>query len=107
MAIKSNPNSGQSGTKRGLVPAPGGPELVWRRHNALSHLQNFFTGARQAPKDPLQRRWERRWTAAIGAWFAVLLVLLFDGITWGTAAMVAATAFMLARGGDVLDDFDE
>ena len=82
MAIKSNPNSG------------------------LSHLQSFFTGASKASKNPLQERWEHRWTAASGAWVAVLLALLLGGIDWRTAVMVAATTFMLARGGDMLD-FDE
>ncbi len=52
-------------------------------------------------------RWERRWSAASGAWFAVLLALLLGVIDWRAAAMAAATAFMLARSGDMLDDYDE
>jgi hypothetical protein len=32
---------------------------------------------------------------------------LLGGIDWRAAAMVAATAFMLARSGDMLDDYDE
>ena len=78
-----------------------------RRHNTLSHFQNLFANATSAPKSPLQRRWERRWTVASGAWFAVLLAPLLGGIDWRAAVMVAATTFMLARGGDMLDDLDE
>ena len=77
------------------------------RHSALSRLQSFVTDARKAPKSILQIRWERRWTAAFGAWFAVLAALLLGGIDWRAAMMVAATAFMLARSGDMLDDYDE
>jgi len=105
MVIESTPNSGLSGSRRGLAPTPGELELVLRHHSALSHLQSFLTDARKAPKSPLQRRWERRWTAASGAWFAVLLALLLGGIDWRAAVMVAAAAFMHARGGDMLDDF--
>lgn len=90
MAIKSNP----------------GPELL-RRRSARSRLQNLFTGAKGAPKGLLQIRWERRWTAASGAWFAALLALVLGGIDWRAALMVAATAFMLARSGDMLDNYDE
>ena len=103
MVIEGNPNSGLSRSRRELVPAAGAPE----RHSALSHLRSFFTGTRQTLKNPLQRRWERRWTAASGAWFAVLLALLLGGIDWRTAVMVAATTFMLARGGDMLDNSDD
>jgi hypothetical protein len=52
-------------------------------------------------------RWERRWAAASGAWFAVLLALSLGAIDWRAAVMVATTAFMLARSGDMLDDYDE
>ena len=69
-----------------------------RRYNTLSDVQNFLTN------DPLQRRWEYRWSAASGAWVAVLLVFLLGRIDWRIAVMVAAAAFMLARGGDTLDD---
>ena len=72
-----------------------------RRYNTLSHVQNFLSD------DPLQRRWEYRWSAASGAWFAVLLVFLLGRIDWRVAVMVAAAAFMLARGGDMLDDVGE
>ncbi|HSE20254.1 MAG TPA: hypothetical protein VLB68_01310 [Pyrinomonadaceae bacterium] len=72
-----------------------------RRNNTLSHVQNFLTD------DPLQRRWEYRWSAASAAWFAVLLVFLLGRIDWRIAVMVAAAAFMLARGGDMLDDVGE
>jgi hypothetical protein len=35
------------------------------------------------------------------------LALLLGGIDWRAAVMVAAATFMLARGGDMLDGFDE
>ena len=38
---------------------------------------------------------------------AVLFALLLDGIDWRATVMVAATVFMLARSGDMLDDYDE
>jgi hypothetical protein len=107
MTIKSNPSSRLSRSRQGLAPAPGEPELELRRHSALSRLQSFLTDGRKAPKSVLQIRWERRWTAASGAWFAVLAALLLGGIDWCAAVMVAATAFMLARSGDMLDDYDE
>jgi hypothetical protein len=107
MTIKCNPNSRLSRSGQGLAPAPGEPELVLTRHSALSRLQSFLAGARKAPKSILQIRWERRWTAASGAWFAVLAALLLGGIDWRASVMVAATAFMLARSGDMLDDYDE
>jgi hypothetical protein len=107
MVIKSAPNLELSRSRPGLVPAAEGPQLVLKRHNTLSHLQSFLPGVSKAPKSPLQIRWERRWTAASGAWFAVLFALLLGGIDRRVAAMLAATTFMLARGGDMLDDFDE
>ncbi len=75
-----------------------------RPHNTLSRLRAFSS---KAPKNPSQIRWERRWTAASGAWFAVLLAVLFGGLDWQASLMVAATAFMLARGGDMLDQYAE
>lgn len=107
MLIEINPHSGLPDSRRGLVPTRGGPELALRRQNTLSHLQSFFTDVRKASKSPRQRQWERRWIAASGAWCAVVLALLLGGIDWRAAVMVAATTFMLARGGDMLDGFDE
>lgn len=78
-----------------------------RRRSALSRLRRFLVDARKVPKSRLQIRWERRWAAASGAWFAVLLALSLGAIDWRAAVMVAATAFMLARSGDMLDDYDE
>ena len=106
MVIESNPNSVLSRSRRGVAPTPGEPALLLRRHSALSRLQSLLTDATKAPKPLLQIRWERRWTAASGAWVAVLLALLLGGIDWRTAVMVAATTFMLARGGDMLDNSD-
>jgi len=107
MFIESNRNSEPHGSGRGLIPTRGGPELALKRHNTLSHLQSLLTNSRKTSKTPRQRQWERRWTAASGAWFAVLLALLLGGIDWRASMMVAVTTFMLARGGDMLDDFDE
>ncbi len=84
-----------------------GQELLSRRHNTVSHLRSFLRGATKAPKNALQRRWEYRWTAASGAWFAIILVFLIRGIDWRAAVMAAAAAFMVAQGGDMLDDGDE
>jgi hypothetical protein len=47
---------------------------------------------------------EPRWAAACGAWFAVLLAMLSGLTDWRVAVMVGATAFMLARAGDMLDN---
>jgi hypothetical protein len=107
MTIKCNPNSRLPRSRRGLTPALGEPELVLTRHSALSRLRGFLTDARKAPKSVLQIRWERRWTAALGAWFAVFTALFLGEIDWRAAVMVAAIAFMLARSGDMLDDYDE
>ena len=82
-------------------------ELALGRHNTMFRLRRFFAASSKAPKTPLQMRWERRWTAASGAWFAVLLAVLFGGTNWRVAVMLAATTFMLARGGDMLDHGDE
>jgi len=107
MAIESDPRSELSPSGRGLAPLPREPEIVLRRHSALFRLRGFLAGATKAPKSLLQIRWERRWTAASGAWFATLSALLLGEIDWRVALMVAATAFMLARSGDMLDDYDE
>lgn len=107
MTIKSNPSSRLSRSRQGLASASGEPQLVLTRHSALSRLQDFLTDARKAPKGLLQIRWERRWTAASGAWSAVLGALLLGGIDWRATVMAAATVFMLARSGDMLDDYDE
>lgn len=94
MALESSPKSGETGSEF----SPG-------RHKALSRLRNYLATSGKPPKSPRQIRWERRWTAAAGAWFAVLLALLSGVADWRAAAMVAATAFMLARSGDMLDNY--
>ena len=99
--MESNPNSQRKQRTRGTS------ELALRRHNTLSHLQSFLAVSSKASRSSLQIRWERRWIAASGAWFAVLLALLFGGADWRAGVMVAATAFMLARGGDMLDHHDQ
>lgn len=103
----NDPKLNPSRTRPGLVPTPGGSEFALRRRGSLSRLRCFLGHGAEIPKGPLQMRWEHRWTAASGAWFAVLLALFLGGVDWRTAIMVAAIAFMLARSGDMLDDFDE
>jgi hypothetical protein len=107
MVMTSDPRSKLPLSRGALAPAPIGPDPVLSRHNALSRLRNLLAGARTTPKNLRQTRWERRWTAASGAWFAVLLALLLGAIDWRAGLMVAATAFMLARSGDMLDNYDE
>jgi hypothetical protein len=107
MVMTSDPRSNLPLSRGALAQAPVEPDVVLSRHTALSRLQSLLTGAKTMPKSLLQTRWERRWTAASGAWFAVLLGLLLGAIDWRVAMMVAATAFMLARSGDMLDNYDE
>ena len=103
--MTSDPRSKLPLSSGALAPAPAEPDHALSRQTARSHLKSL-TGARIVPKSHLQTRWERRWTAASGAWFAVVLALLLGVIDWRLAVMVAATAFMLARSGDMLDNYD-
>ncbi len=74
-------------------------------HSTLSHLRDLHgPSSRITSKSRLQTRWERRWGAASGAWFAVSLTFLIGWTDWRSAVMVAAMAFMLARSGDLLDN---
>ncbi|MBV5270023.1 MAG: hypothetical protein JZU55_09135 [Afipia sp.] len=98
--MTTEPNSNQRKTH-------GASEFAFRRHNTLSRLRSFLAVSGKAPKSAPQIRWEHRWTAVAGAWFAVLLAVLFTRTGWQTGLMVAATAFMFARGGDMLDQYDE
>jgi hypothetical protein len=107
MATKNNPRSEPPGPATALTPVSAESQRRPRRHSSLSRLQGFLAGGSKAPKSLPQIRWERRWTAASGAWFAVLLALPLGVIDWRAAMMVAATAFMLARSGDMLDNYDE
>jgi hypothetical protein len=91
--------------RREEVSIPEGEKLLSMPHNTLSHLQYFLTSVRF--KNSLQRRWEYRWTAASGASLAIVLALFLGGIDWRAAVMAASAAFMLARGGDMLDTFDK
>ncbi len=52
-------------------------------------------------------RWKRRWIAASGAAFAVVLATSVGEISWRTAVMIAATTVMLAMSGDMLDRVQE
>lgn len=103
VVVKKNKNSGTTSSGPEVPLFGGTVEMLTRRHSTLSHLQKIT----KEPKSAMQARWEHRWLAASGAWFAVLLALLLGGIDWRGPVMVAAIAFMLARGGDMLDDVDK
>lgn len=92
MTLECHPNIAERET-----PAP-----ISERQTMAAEPRSVLVAS--APKRSLQRRWERRWIAACGVWFAVVLALTFGGTDWRTAVMVSATAFMLARAGDMLDD---
>ncbi len=82
--------------------------MAMQTHNTISHLRDLLAlSSRTACKSSLQARWERRWGAASGAWFAASLTFLVGWTDWRIAVMVGAMAFMLARGGDVLDNYKE
>ena len=86
----------------------GGTRIhIETRMARCSRLQSFLTDARKAPKSPHANTVGAPLDAASGAWFAVLAALLLGGIDWRAALMVTATAFMLARSGDMLDNYDE
>lgn len=93
MTLKDNSSFAERETS---APRSGPPEAAARARNVL---------VASVSKSVLRKRWERRWIAASGAWFAILLALAFGGTDWRTAVMVSATAFMLARAGDMLDDY--
>jgi hypothetical protein len=106
LVMTSDPRSKSPLSSGALAPAPAEPDHALSRQTARSHMKRILTGARTMPKSHLQTRWERRWTAASGAWFALVLALLLGAIDWRLVMMVAATAFMLARSGDMLDNYD-
>ncbi len=75
----------------------------------ISGQQQMADGARSvcvasAQKMILHKRWQRRWTAACSVWVTMLLALALGETDWRATVMVSATAFMLARAGDMLDD---
>ncbi len=57
-----------------------------------------------ASRNDRYKRWQFRWSAASGIWFAIGSALLLGGIGWRTAVMAAATVFMLVRASDMLDE---
>ena len=106
MIFEKNPNSHTAGSvPKAQIDKTA--ESLSRRHTTLFHLRIFLTNTTNEPKNSIQKRWEHRWIAASAAWIAVLLVLLFGEIDWRAPVMVAAAAFMVARGGDMLDDFEK
>lgn len=71
---------------------------------------SLSSGAPEAPtrpEDDRHGRWKRRWIAASGAAFGVVLALSLGDISWRTAVMVAAAAVMLAMSGDMLDRVED
>lgn len=74
------------------------------QHAALSRLASLLTGWSKAAVRSPRIHLKPRWTGACGACFAALLAVLSGLSDWRVAVMVAATAFMLARAGDILDD---
>ncbi len=76
----------------------------FQRQHATSPITSLVAGFGKIPTRSPQIRLEPRWAAACGAWFAVLLAMLCGLTDWRVAVMVTATAFMLARAGDMLDD---
>jgi len=78
------------------------PSNGWRA--ALSRFTSLLTGWSKTSVRSLRIHLEPRWSAACGAWFGALLAVLLDLTDWRVAVMAAATAFMLARAGDMPDD---
>ncbi len=74
------------------------------QHAALTRLASLPTGWGKAAIRSLRIHLKPRWAAACGAWFAALLAVVSGLSDWRVAVMVSATAFMLARAGDMLDD---
>jgi len=101
MMVDNSPNPDLLRSPQGL-PARS-PDSDQAGRGSLFRLRRLIGYAGNAPKTPLQSRWERRWASASGAWFAVLVAECSGVVDWRTALMVAATAFMIARGGDMLD----
>ncbi len=94
-------------------PAPERPDLRMDAPYGLSelfsartsfHIHGLLAGAARVRKRSLGIHLKPRWVAACGAWFAVLLAMLTGLTDWRAAVMTAATAFMLARAGDILDN---
>jgi hypothetical protein len=74
------------------------------QHAALSRVASRFRGWGKAAVGSLRIHLKPRWASACGAWFAALLAVVSGLSDWRVAVMVSATAFMLARAGDMLDD---
>lgn len=72
------------------------------RQQMTANARSVFAASTQ--DTVAHKQWQRRWTAARSVWVAMLLALELVGTNWRTTVMVSAAAFMLARGGDMLDD---
>jgi hypothetical protein len=75
------------------------------RHTTPSRFTRLLTGWSKTSIGALRVHLEPRWAAACGAWFGALLAVLLGLTDWRVAVMAAATAFMIARAGDVPDDY--
>lgn len=73
------------------------------QHPTLSRIRSLLTGRGRSLKNSLRFHLEPRWAGACGAWTAALLAVLIGLADWRVAVMIAATAFVLARAGDMLD----
>jgi len=93
------PNLGLHDSHGGLLRALRGQQV------RLSRIRNLLIGFCKTCVRSLHIDLEPRWAAACGAWFGALLAVLLGLTDWRIAVMAAATAFMLARAGDVPDDY--
>jgi hypothetical protein len=69
---------------------------------SLYGLREFLIRAWTLENDS-HGRWKRRWIAASGVAFAVVLAFCIGDLSWRAAVMIVATDAMLAMSGDMLD----
>lgn len=69
----------------------------------LSHIGSLLAGCGKRLKSYVRIRLEPRWAGACGAWFGALLAVLIGLADWRVAVMIAVTAFVVARAGDMPD----
>lgn len=81
-----------------LIPSHG-------RHMTPSRFTRLVTGWSKTSIGALRLHLEPRSAAACGAWFGALLAVLLGLTDWRAAAKATATAFLIARAGDVPDDY--
>jgi len=96
------PNLRLDDPRRGLL------RVFRAQQERLSRVTRLLTDFGKARVRSVRSLWldlQPRWAAACGAWFGALLAVLLGLTDWRVAVMAAATAFMLARAGDVPDDY--